>query len=123
MNGILFVFLGGGAGSLARYGMSLFVKANFQTIFPIATFLSNFISCIMLGIAVGMFSEKISGSSELKSLIVIGFCGGFSTLSAFSFETVELIRSGNIGYAIANILISVAACTAIVFFLTRPAQA
>lgn len=122
MNNILFVFLGGGAGSVVRCGISVLVKAKFQFIFPIATLTSNILSCIVLGLAVGIFSEKIGENDSLKSLLIIGFCGGFSTFSTFSFETVELIRGGNTIYALANILISVIVCIGIIFFLTKSAS-
>ena len=113
------VFIGGGLGSLARYGVSVFVKSNFQFVFPLATLVSNIISCVVLAIVVGIFSEKILTNNSLAVLIVIGFCGGFSTFSTFSFETVELFRSGNSGIAIANILISITACLGIIFLLTK----
>ena len=119
MNNILFVFLGGGIGSVARYGISALFRSNFQSVFPLATLLSNVISCTILALAVGIFGEKIMTNSSLTALVVIGFCGGFSTFSAFSFETVELFRSGNIGFAIANILISMIVCLGIIFFLTK----
>jgi len=119
MNNILMIFVGGGLGSLARYGISVFVKSNFQFVFPLATLLSNIISCVVLAIVVGIFSEKVLTNNSLAALIVIGFCGGFSTFSTFSFETVELFRNGNNSFAIANILISITACLGIIFFLTK----
>ena len=122
MNNALYVFLGGGAGSVARYLISILVKAKFQFIFPLATLASNVISCFVLALAAGIFSEKISESDSLKSLLIIGFCGGFSTFSTFSFETVELIRSGNTIYATANIIVSLIVCIGIIFFLTKSAS-
>ena len=74
---------------------------------------------MILALVVGVFSEKIGANSSLKTLLVIGFCGGFSTFSTFSFETVELMKSGNMMIAIANILISVTACIALVYFLVK----
>jgi CrcB protein len=121
MNNILFVFLGGGLGSLARLGISEVVKANFKSSFPIATLCSNLISCFILALVVGIFQEKIGANAALKTLIIVGFCGGFSTFSTFSFETVELMRSGNMMMAIANILISLTACVGLIYFLTKQA--
>ncbi len=119
MNNLLFVFLGGGLGSIARYGISEIVKSNFKTVFPTATLCSNIISCIILGLAVGMFYDKVGTNSSLRMLVVVGFCGGFSTFSSFSFETVELMRTGNMAIAIANILISVAVCIGLIYFLSK----
>lgn len=119
MNNILLVFLGGGLGSLARFGISEIVKNNFKSSFPIATLCSNILSCLILALMVGFFSEKVDASPAMKTLIIVGFCGGFSTFSTFSYETVELMRSGNMIYAIANILISVVVCIALVYFLSK----
>ncbi len=119
MNNILLVFLGGGLGSLARFGISEIVKNNFKASFPIATLSSNILSCLILALMVGLYSGKVDASPAMKTLIVVGFCGGFSTFSTFSYETVELMRSGNMIYAIANILISVIVCVALVYFLSK----
>jgi CrcB protein len=119
MNNLLLVFLGGGLGSLARLGVATIVQMNFKSVFPIATLCSNIISCIILALTVAFFSERLITNPSLRMLVIIGFCGGFSTFSSFSYETVELIRSGNTIYAIANILISVTVCIALVFFITK----
>lgn len=121
MNNLFLVFLGGGIGSVLRFGISEWVKANFKTSFPIATLCSNVISCIILALAVGYFSSKITEQPALRTLIVVGVCGGFSTFSTFSYETVELLKSGNTIIAVANILLSISACMAIIYFLTKQA--
>lgn len=117
MNNLLLVFLGGGIGSVARYGISELVRTNFKTNFPIATLCSNVLSCIILAIVVATLSSKMEPG--MKTFILVGICGGFSTFSTFSYETVELMRSGNMMFALLNILISVSVCVALIWFMTK----
>ena len=118
----LLVFLGGGLGSLARYGISKIVMANFQTNFPLATFLANSISCIILAITVFYFQPKYSIDNSTKLFIASGVCGGFSTFSTFSFETFELFKTGYTLLAVANILLSMLVCLGLIYFISRANQ-
>ena len=104
MNFIL-VFIGGGLGSICRFGISLFMK-NQEYIFPMATLLANAISCIVLGALVGWTMKNGNTSDVQKYLLMTGFCGGFSTFSAFTNETFQLFQDGNLMYAFGNILLS-----------------
>ena len=119
MYNLVAVFIGGGFGSLARYGISEWVKLNFKTAFPLATFVSNVLSCLVLALTILLLNEKIALQHALRLLILVGFCGGFSTFSSFSFETVELFKTGNISYAVINILISVSSCFALIYFILK----
>ena len=112
----LVVFIGGGLGCLARYGISNIITLIISSGFPIATLLSNIISCLILGIGYYFFPDKMIENSTFRLLLITGFCGGFSTFSSFSFETIELFRNGNIFYGIANITVSIIACSAIIYF-------
>jgi CrcB protein len=119
MNNLIYIFVGGGLGSLFRYGVSVFIKIKFEPLFPFATLCSNIASCILLALAVGVFSEKMMANPSLKAFILVGVCGGFSTFSTFSYETVDLFKTGNHLYAITNIAISIIACVGIVYFMTK----
>jgi CrcB protein len=113
------IFIGGGLGSLCRYGVSKLSSSFFEGNFPLGTFISNTISCIVLAVSVMLFANKIDISTALKLFLITGFCGGFSTFSTFSFETFELLKSGNILIATLNILISVLVGVGLIYFLLK----
>ena len=119
MNSLLAIFIGGGIGSVARYGVSLLAKSIFKTVFPLGTLMANVLSCIALGLILVFLKDKIEQDDLVKAMLIMGFCGGFSTFSTFSFETVELLKSGNTYYAIANIVLSIALCLGILIILTK----
>ena len=110
----LLVFIGGGLGSICRYGISVLLK-NQGYIFPMATFVANALSCIVLGALVGWTMKNGNTSDIQKYLLMTGFCGGFSTFSTFTNETFQLFQSGNVMYAFGNILLSLVVCLICIF--------
>ncbi len=118
MGVIIAIFIGGGLGSLARYGVAHLVTQFWRGEFPLGTFVANLLSCIVMGAVVGLFYHKIT-TAELKALILIGFCGGFSTFSTFSKETLTLMQNGNYIIAFSNIVISLISCMLILWFFTN----
>lgn len=115
----LFVFLGGGLGSLARYGFSLAALRMYSGNFPLGTFISNLLSCVLLVIFAHCIQMKADSEDWVRPLLVIGFCGGFSTFSTFSNETVQLMTSGNMALAVFNVLLSMATALGIIYWF-RP---
>lgn len=103
---ILYVFLGGGAGSVLRHAISVWLGrwSAMQTL-PIATFVVNIAGSFLIGVLAGYF---LRADSSLKLLLVTGFCGGFTTFSTFSVDNVALLQSGNYDLVILNIGLSVA---------------
>ncbi|MBR9920127.1 MAG: fluoride efflux transporter CrcB [Bacteroidetes bacterium] len=109
----LWVFLGGGLGSMARYGISKIVGNNLPQ-FPLATMIANILACIVLGFLVGLSMREDLGATN-RLLLMTGFCGGFSTFSTFSSETWQLFANGQTGLALLNIGGSVLICLAAIF--------
>lgn len=106
--GWLYVFIGGGLGSCLRYGISILLgRISFN--FPLATITANAIACIAFGFLAG-FLTKEQFSDNYKLLLLTGVCGGFSTFSAFTDDTYQLIQEGQLLYAFGNIVLSIVIC-------------
>ena len=106
---ILAVFIGGGIGSLLRFGIIL-ASVHFNWQFPAGTLLANIISSILLGFVVGLAGIRVDISPVLKLFFITGLCGGFSTFSTFSYETLDLLNTGRYLWGTANIVMNVVLC-------------
>ncbi len=109
MLNILAIFIGGGLGSLSRYGIAVLLKA-YSIDFPLATLSVNIIGSLILGFAVALFWNKAPMHDTLKLAITVGFCGGLTTFSTFSWETFDLIKNGEFLLAFLYAVISVIVC-------------
>lgn len=92
---ILLVGLGGGVGSILRYLTSVVVTKYFQSNFPLGTFVVNILGCLIIGILIGLFDKQQLPNPDLRLLFITGFCGGFTTFSAFAAENINLFQSGH----------------------------
>lgn len=104
------VFVGGGAGSLLRYLAGRLIPANLTgSPFPSAILVVNILASFVLGVVVGWVINRSAGE-EARLLIGVGFCGGLSTFSSFSYDTVVLMQNGRTAAALLNVVLNVVFC-------------
>lgn len=88
----LIVGLGGAAGSMLRYAVQKFFQVQSVNSFPTGTLLVNIAGCFIIGILWSMVSRTLTWNEEMKLLLMTGFCGGFTTFSAFTLESIGLLK-------------------------------
>ena len=121
MKSFLLVFLGGGLGSGLRYLVT--IKMNqYSKVLPFGTFTVNMLGCLLIGLILGYAQRENTLTSNQTLLLATGFCGGFTTFSAFANENLELIKNGELFnfsvYTIGSVLIGILAVY-IGFYLTN----
>jgi CrcB protein len=99
----LLVGVGGAVGSMARYGLSGLVHRYLGMSFPYGTFAVNIIGCLIFGAIASADNGRFAIGPSGRALLLTGVIGGFTTFSAFSFETFALIRDGETGLALLNV--------------------
>lgn len=108
---IVLIGLGGAIGSVFRYLLSTSVHQFLKPSFPYGTLAVNALGCFLIGFVFVFLLERFNGQADsLRSLLMIGFLGGFTTFSSFSIETLNLIESGELLSGLLNVLISVVLC-------------
>lgn len=113
MMNIILIFLGAGLGGVLRYWLSSSVYSLLGKQFPYGTLFVNVSGCLLMGFLFVLIMDRFDGvGPQLRSLLLIGFLGGYTTFSSFSVETISLIENGQWIVASINILLSNILCIA-----------
>ena len=108
----VWIGLGSALGGMGRYWCSGFVARNFGEVFPWGTIFVNVSGSFLIGfLATWLAGDgRLLVAPDARAFLMIGLCGGYTTFSSFSLETLNLIRDGEWSWAAGNILLSVVLC-------------
>lgn len=98
MKAFFIVAIGSGLGGALRYGMQLLLQRFYPSAFPLGTLSVNITGCFLIGIFFSLAEKNTLISPEIKLFLITGFCGGFTTFSAFSIDNITLMNSGHFLY-------------------------
>lgn len=110
METVLYIAVLGALGCLSRYYLSGWVYNLFGRAFPIGTFAVNIVGAFLIGLIMEFSLRSALVSPQLRIGLTIGFLGGLTTFSTFSYETFRLLEDGELLIASANVLFSVMTC-------------
>ncbi len=108
----LYIALGGAIGSVARYAVSGSVARATHEVFPWGTLTANISGCFVIGLFAVLTGPdgRIPASPDVRQFVMVGICGGYTTFSSFSLQTLVLARDGDMTRAAANVVVSVLFC-------------
>lgn len=122
MKQILILGSGGFIGTLLRYWVQIFFVRQFSILFPIGTFIVNITGCLAIGLLYGIANRHNWLSTEWRLFLITGFCGGYTTFSAFAFEGVSMLKQGHwmpfLLYTLLSVMVGVLA-TMVGYALTK----
>jgi len=101
------VAMGGLLGSVARFWLGGAVQRINASDFPIGTLAVNVLGSFLIGLVMAASLERGTPGPTTRLFLTVGFCGGFTTMSTFSYETLALLRDGQTAFALGNIAASV----------------
>ena len=100
----LVIFVGGGFGAVCRWIVGLLATSGWGVQCPYGTLTVNLIGCLVLGVVMALCSLHIIESISLRQFLVVGFLGGLTTFGTLSFETLNLLQSGDLFRGCVNIV-------------------
>lgn len=103
---VLVVAIGGGFGAVSRYLLSLWAADRFGTGFPYGTLIANVAGCFVIGAFMTLATERFIVNPHWRLLVTVGFIGGLTTFSSFSYETFKLLEDAQASLAAYNILLN-----------------
>jgi CrcB protein len=115
MNSYVLVFLGGGIGASFRYWLSGAVYRFVNPDFPYGNLAVNISGCLLIGIVMSLSEGRFVIQPSVRLFLAVGILGGFTTFSSFSYETLALMRDGQLWQAILNILATLLGCLTATF--------
>jgi CrcB protein len=94
----LIIFIGAGSflGGVSRFLLSRYIQNTIISSFPYGTFVVNIIGCFLIGLFYGLAEKGGLVNAEWRMFLTVGFCGGFTTFSAFATENVAMLKDGNL---------------------------
>jgi CrcB protein len=104
MTKLLFIALGGAAGSVARYLVAVQGQRLSQSMFPVGTLTVNVLGCLLIGLLGTLFAGPVIVREEYRFALLVGFLGGFTTFSTFGLETFSLVSDREWWLASLNVL-------------------
>ena len=103
---ILLIGLAGLLGTLGRYWLSGVVARRYGETFPAGTLVVNVLGCLLIGLLFYVFQERYLVGQTARTVILVGFLGGFTTFSSYGLQTFTLLQDGELAYAALNVVAS-----------------
>jgi len=101
---VMMVAVGGSIGATTRYLVSTWAAERFGTDFPYGTLIVNVVGCFIIGVFMTLATERMIVSPYWRLLITVGFVGGLTTFSSYSYETFKLLQEADVLMAMSNLL-------------------
>ncbi len=106
MGRLFLIGLAGFVGTLARYGLSGVIAKRYGETFPFGTLVVNLIGCFLIGLLFYLLQDRFLVNQNVRTILLVGLLGGFTTFSSFGLQTFTLLQDGEFGFAALNLGVS-----------------